>query len=68
MVAARRRYLSEKKPDATTQMEANTYGGALSPWRVSSATRTDDNARPTWASAAVKPMFLTIVGSDNEKP
>jgi hypothetical protein len=45
-------YLSENNPDATTQSDAKMYGGALRPW----------------ASAAVKPMFFTIVGSDSENP
>jgi hypothetical protein len=45
-------YLSENNPDATTQSDAKMYGGALRPW----------------ASAAVKPMFFTMVGSDSENP
>jgi len=51
-VAARRRYLSEKRPDATTQNAAKTYGGALR----------------AWALAAVKPMFLTMVGRAKANP
>jgi hypothetical protein len=51
-VHARSLYLSENNPDATTQKEAKIYGGALKPC----------------ASAAVNPMFFTIVGSESEKP
>lgn len=51
-VAALIRYRSENKPEATTQKDANTYGGALRPC----------------AAAAVNPMLRTIVGSDKAKP
>jgi hypothetical protein len=49
---ARIRYLSENSPEQTTQIAAKTYGGALRPC----------------ALAALKPMFLTMVGSDRANP